>query len=66
MFTIPFVIFVGISIAVTYTKLRIKTTYLMKSGSEYRVNLMSKYIKKPFKQTNIITRFRISLAFNSM
>jgi putative ABC transport system permease protein len=37
----------------------------MKSGSEYKVNVAQKYVKKPFKHFNILTRFRVSVAFNS-
>jgi putative ABC transport system permease protein len=38
----------------------------MKTGSEYKVNVVAKYIKKPFTKMPIIARFRISLAFNSL
>jgi hypothetical protein len=65
MILVPLGLLMLVSIISVYIVLRVKTTYLMKSGSEYRVNLINKFIKKPFNNFNIIVRFRISLAFNS-
>jgi hypothetical protein len=63
---IPFLIFMLVSIVATFLLLREKATDLMKQGSEYRANFISRHIKKPFDRFNIITRFRISIAFNSI
>jgi putative ABC transport system permease protein len=38
----------------------------MKTGSEYKTNIVQKYVKKPFKHFGILTRFRVSIAFNSL
>ncbi|MCQ3907399.1 MAG: hypothetical protein MJ219_01200 [Mycoplasmoidaceae bacterium] len=46
--------------------LRVRTVELMKSGSEFKTNAFSRVVKKPFKYFGIMTRFRVSLAFNSI
>jgi putative ABC transport system permease protein len=38
----------------------------MKTGSEYKVNLVERIVKKPFSRFGILTRFRVSIAFNSL
>ena len=63
---IPFVLFIIVCFAATYWVLKSKTIQLMKSGSEFKSNSFSRWVKKPFKYTNVLTRFRISIAFNSL
>ncbi len=63
---VPFVLFVAISAFSTLTVLRQKAVDLMKAGSEFKTNAFSRIVKKPFKHFGILTRFRVSLAFNSL
>jgi len=63
---IPGVVIISTVAAAVYFKLRTKPTILMKTGSEYKINLLSRVLKKPFKRNNIITRFKLSLAANSL
>lgn len=63
---IPFILFIGVCFIATYWILKTKVTQLMKSGSEFKSNSFSRWVKKPFKYTNVLTRFRISIAFNSL
>mgnify|MGYP002470445045 CR=1 FL=1 len=63
---LPFLVFVLVSVFSTYIVLREKTTDLMKSGSEFKSNWLSRVIKKPFKKFTVLTKFRISIAFNSL
>lgn len=63
---IPFIFFVLTSFISTYIVLRQKTTDLMKQGSEYKLNWLSKFAKKPFKHFGVLTRFRASIAFSSL
>ncbi len=63
---LPFSIFVLVSVISTYIVLREKTTDLMKSGSEFKSNWLSRVIKKPFKKFGVLTKFRVSIAFNSL
>jgi hypothetical protein len=44
--------------------LRKPTVQLFKADGEYKANLISRYIKNPFSNFGIITKFRVSLAFN--
>jgi len=63
---IPFILFSLISIIATLVVLKSKAVDLMKSGSEFKTNAFSRIVKKPFKKFGIMTRFRVSLAFNSI
>jgi len=63
---IPFILFSLISIIATLVVLKSKAVDLMKSGSEFKTNAFSRVVKKPFKKFGIMTRFRVSLAFNSI
>jgi putative ABC transport system permease protein len=62
---IPFAIFMVVAIISTLIVLREKTVDLMKQGSEYKSNAIARNIKKPFVNFGIMTKFRVSLAFNS-
>ncbi|MDR2823161.1 MAG: ABC transporter permease [Mycoplasmataceae bacterium] len=63
---IPFLIFMLVSIVATFILLREKTVDLMKTGSEYKSNIIARNIKRPLGNLGIMTRFRISVAFNSI
>jgi hypothetical protein len=63
---LPFVIFMLVAIVSTLIVLREKTVNLMKQGSEYKTNAVARNIKRPFVNFGILTKFRISLAFNSI
>ena len=63
---IPFIVFAAICFFATLIVLRIKTTDLMKAGSEFKTSSFSRFVKKPFRRFGVVTRFRISLAFNSI
>jgi putative ABC transport system permease protein len=63
---IPFLIFVFVSIVATFIQLREKTVNLMKSGSEFKGSFVARHIKEPFRSFGIMTKFRISMAFNSI
>lgn len=63
---LPFILFAIISTISTLIVLKTKTVDLMKSGSEFKASAFSRAIKKPFKHFGILTRFRVSLAFNSL
>jgi putative ABC transport system permease protein len=63
---LPFVIFMLVAIVSTLIVLREKTVDLMKQGSEYKTNAIARNIKRPFVGFGILTKFRISLAFNSI
>ena len=62
----PFLIFTFICFISTYIVLRTSAVELMKSGSEFKTNAFSRIAKKPFKHFGVLTRFRVSLAFNSI
>lgn len=63
---LPFILFTAISAFATLTVLRTKAVELMRAGSEFKTNGFSRIVKKPFKRFGILTRFRVSLAFNSL
>jgi hypothetical protein len=44
--------------------LRKPTVQLFKSDGDYKANIISKYVKRPFAAFGAVTKFRISLAFN--
>jgi putative ABC transport system permease protein len=46
--------------------LREKTVDLMKNGSEFRGSFVARHIKAPFRSFGIMTKFRITVAFNSI
>jgi putative ABC transport system permease protein len=55
-----------VAIVSTLIVLREKTVDLMKQGSEYKTNAIARNIKRPFVGFGILTKFRVSLAFNSI
>lgn len=63
---LPFALFSIICFFTTMLVLRVNSVELMKSGSEFKTNSFSRIAKKPFKHFGVITRFRVSLAFNSI
>jgi uncharacterized protein YpmS len=63
---LPFLIFMTVSIVATFIQLREKTVNLMKSGSEFKGSFVARHIKEPFRSFGIMTKFRISTAFNSI
>ena len=63
---VPFVIFLGCTIFSALSVLKIKPVELMKPGSEFKTNAVSRVVKRPFAKFGILTRFRVSLAFNSI
>lgn len=63
---LPFILFVLICFLATFIVLRISSVELMKPGSEFKASGFSRAIKKPFKYFGVLTRFRVSLAFNSL
>jgi putative ABC transport system permease protein len=63
---LPFVIFLSVSIVATFVTLREKTVNLMKVGSEFKGGFVARHIKEPFRSFGIMTKFRISMAFNSI
>lgn len=63
---IPLFVFCVISLITCFITLREKPTNLMKSGSEYKTNSISKGAKAEFSSFGIMTRFRISIAFSSL
>lgn len=62
----PFLVFTLICFVSTYIVLRTSAVDLMKAGSEFKTNGFSRIAKKPFKHFGVLTRFRVSLAFNSI
>lgn len=65
-FIIPFLLFSIVSIITTLLVLRKKVTELMKPGSEYKFNFLTKNVKKLFNKFGVITKFRVSIAFSSL
>lgn len=63
---VPFIVFSIICFVTTMVVLRVRTVDLMKPGSEFKTNAFSRVVKKPFKHFGVMTRFRVSLAFNSI
>ena len=63
---VPFIVFSIICFITTMIVLRVRTVDLMKAGSEFKTNAFSRVVKKPFKHFGVMTRFRVSLAFNSI
>lgn len=63
---VPFIVFSIICFVTTMIVLRVRTVDLMKPGSEFKTNAFSRVVKKPFKHFGVMTRFRVSLAFNSI
>lgn len=62
----PFLLFTLICFISTFVVLRTSAVSLMKAGSEFKTNSFSRIAKKPFKHFGVLTRFRVSLAFNSI
>ncbi|MCQ3915719.1 MAG: hypothetical protein MJ195_03220 [Mycoplasmoidaceae bacterium] len=62
----PFLLFTLICFVSTFVVLRTSAVSLMKAGSEFKTNSFSRIAKKPFKHFGVLTRFRVSLAFNSI
>ncbi|XQP54917.1 MAG: FtsX-like permease family protein [Mycoplasmoidaceae bacterium] len=62
----PFLLFTIICFVSTFVVLRTSAVSLMKAGSEFKTNGFSRIAKKPFKHFGVLTRFRVSLAFNSI
>jgi putative ABC transport system permease protein len=63
---VPFLVFLSVSIIATFVQLREKTVNLMKTGSEFKSSFVVRHIKEPFRSFSIMTKFRISTAFNSI
>lgn len=61
---IPFLICFVASAITTIFILRKPTVQLFKSDGIYKSNFISRYINRPFAYASIISRYRISIAFN--
>lgn len=60
------VLFLGICILFSWLSLRGETSEFMKDDAKYKMSRLSEYMKKPFKQFSIMTRFKSSVAFLSL
>lgn len=60
------VLFLGICILFSWISLRGETSEFMKDDAKYKMSRLSEYMKKPFKQFSIMTRFKSSVAFLSL
>lgn len=60
------ILFLGICILFSWLSLRGETSEFMKDDAKYKMSRLSEYMKKPFKQFSIMTRFKSSVAFLSL
>lgn len=61
---VPFLICFATSTLTSIFVLRKPTVKLFRSDIDYKSNIISRHIKRPFSSWSVISKFRISLAFN--
>lgn len=63
---LPFLIFTIVSVVTSHMIIRKGPGQLMNESSKFKVSRLSKFIIKPLPRINILTKFRLSIAFSSI